>query len=315
MDVIPARLAGIIPALPATEREVMHSARAQIFPDGTATVMVADRAVFREGGWEERGPKRKPPAALFIDRAEEEYAAAEAAGRILSDGGVVLSDVRNLQRAVRRARARVRALARANSFAYFVTLTLDPAKVDRYAPEAVVRKMVVWLSNRVQRQGLQYILVPERHKDGAIHFHGFINDALRVIDSGTITRPGKKPRRARSASDRAALLAAGGHVVYNLPEWPFGFSTAIELYGEYSAAVSYVCKYIGKQTAGEMPERMGGRWYYSGGDLAEPVVHFFDIEMADALAVYGGRGYQFSVPEARTSFYVFDLPRVAELGG
>lgn len=315
MDAIPTREAGINPLVPAVDGNVYHTARAQIFPDGSATVMVADRAVFREGGWEQRGPKKaKPLAALPIDEAEAEYAAAEAAGRFLSDGDEVPSDRRNVSRAVRRARARVRTLARANKFAYFVTFTLDAAKVDRYDPDAVIRKMVVWLSNRVQRQGLCYILVPERHKDGAIHFHGFINNVLNIVDSGTITRPGGKPRRPRSAADRAAMLAAGGHVVYNVIDWPFGFSTAIELYGEYTAAVSYVCKYIGKQTEGEMPQRIGGRWYYSGGDLAEPMTHYFDLDLSEAWSTYGDAAYAFTVPEARASFISFELPRVAAPG-
>ena len=314
MDVIPTREAGINPLLPAVDRNIYHTARAQIFPDGSASVLVADRAVFREGGWEQRGPKRVKPLALLIDQAEAEYAEAEREGRYLSDGDEVPSDRRNVSRAVRRARARVRTLARANSFNYFVTFTLDPAKVDRYDPDAVIRKLVVWLSNRVQRQGLRYILVPERHKDGAIHFHGFINNVLNIVDSGTITRPGGKPRRPRSAADRAAMLAAGGHVVYNVPEWPYGFTTAIELYGEYTAAVSYVCKYIGKQTEGEMPERIGGRWYYSGGELAEPQVHYFDLDLAGAWSMYGADAYAFTVPEAKASFLSFELPRVAAPG-
>jgi hypothetical protein len=276
--------------------------------------LVADRAVFREAGWEERGPKRRKPLALLIDQMEAEYAEAEAAGRYLSDGDEVPSDRKNITRAVRRARARVRTLAMANSFDYFVTLTLDAAKVDRYDPDAIIRKMVVWLSNRVQRQGLRYILVPERHKDGAIHFHGFFNNVLNIVDSGTITRPGGKPRRPRSAADRAAMMAAGGHIVYNVTDWPFGFSTAIELYGEYTAAVSYVCKYIGKQTEGEMPERIGGRWYYSGGELAEPQTHYFDMDISAAMSIYGDSGYTFAVPEARATFLSLYLPRVAAPG-
>ena len=314
MDVIPTRETGINPLVPAIDGNVYHTARAQIFPDGSATILVADRAVFRAAGWEERGPKRRKPLALLIDQMEAEYAEAEAAGRYLSDGDEVPSDRKNVTRAVRRARARVRTLAMANSFDYFVTLTLDAAKVDRYDPDAIIRKMVVWLSNRVQRQGLRYILVPERHKDGAIHFHGFFNNVLNIVDSGTITRPGGKPRRPRSAADRAAMMAAGGHVVYNVTDWPFGFSTAIELYGEYTAAVSYVCKYIGKQTEGEMPERIGGRWYYSGGELAEPQTHYFDMDISAAMSIYGASGYTFAVPEARATFFSLYLPRVAAPG-
>ena len=98
----------------------------------------------------------------------------------------------------------------------------------------------------VRRHGLRYILVPERHKDGAFHFPGFFaGEGLKAVDSGK-------------------LIA--GRPVYNLPQWTLGFTTAQALYGEYSAAVGYCCKYIGKQDG----ERPLGRWYYSGGALQEP---------------------------------------------
>ena len=92
---------------------------------------------------------------------------------------------------MRRARAKVRRLALSNDFRWFVTLTLDPQKVDRYDPAAVVRKLNQWCSNQVKRKGLCYILVPERHKDGALHFHGFFNDALEAVDSGHKSKDGR----------------------------------------------------------------------------------------------------------------------------
>ena len=56
-------------------------------------------------------------------------------------------------------------------------------------------------------------------------------------------------------------------------DWKLGFSTAIELYGEYRSAVGYVCKYISKAQ-----EKIGGRWYYSGGQLDKPSVSLTDID-------------------------------------
>lgn len=131
------------------------------------------------------------------------------------------------ERSMRRARAKVRRLALANSFRWFVTLTLDPQKVDRYDPAAVVRKLNQWCSNQVKRRGLRYILVPERHKDGALHFHGFFSDSLEAVPSGHTDKQ--------------------GHEIFNLPGWNLGFTAAIEVYGDYAGAVAYVCKYIGKQ--------------------------------------------------------------------
>ena len=107
----------------------------------------------------------------------------------------------------------------------------------------------------VRRHGLRYILVPELHKDGAIHFHGFmVGEGLIAKDSG---------------------IEWDGRPVYNLPQWTYGFSTAQRLYGDYHAAVTYCCKYIGKQDG----QRPLGRWYYSGGALQEP------------RKIYGDRDY------------------------
>jgi hypothetical protein len=193
---------------------------------------------------------------------------------------------------MRRARAKVRRIALSNDFKYFVTLTLDPSKVDSHDGAAVVRKLNAWASNAVQRYGLKYILVPEYHKKGGIHFHGFFNGALPAVDSGTIRVPwAKKPRKPRSAAERGEWLAAGGQIVYNLPGWALGFTTAMELYGDYPAAVAYVCKYIGKD--GTKP---AGRWYYSGGQLAEPQTEYFEMAPAELVAEYGEKAVVFYPP-------------------
>lgn len=281
------------PGLCCGDRDVLHNLRVQKWADGSATLTICDRAVFRSPGWEVDGPKGRRPPPLAIDRAEDSMADAEKAGRILSDGGIPPEDLENARRAVRRARAKVAGLARANTFSYFVTLTLSPEKVDRYDDKAVLRKLDNWLHNAAKRYGLAYVLVPERHKDGAVHFHGFINDALRTVDGGTvIPAGGGRPRRPRSDADRRRLLDAGGHVVYNLPQWGVGFSTAIRLYGEYSSAVGYVCKYIGKElSGGGMPEKIGGRWYYSGGPLVRPSPELADEDYTQFVDNFPGWGF------------------------
>lgn len=186
----------------------------------------------------------------------------------------------NRDRARRRARTAVRDLALSNHFEWFVTLTLDPRKIDRYDPAAVVRKAGQWLSNAVRRRGLRYVLVPEHHKDGAIHFHGFMSGDLDVTPSG------RKDK--------------GGHDVYNIGAWPFGFSTAIRPYGEHAAAVAYCCKYIAKQD-----DKIGGRWYYSGGDLLRPIVEEVGVDTAD-LDDLGA--YQFKPKGTNWPVWILELP-------
>ena len=239
---------------PAERSDIYHNVKVKHFPDGSKTVLAASAPVFRESGWEERAPRQK---------------AARGAGTGAGD---------TTERARRRARAAVRDLARCNPMTHFITLTFDPHKVaSRYDPAEVVRKTCQWADNQAKRRGVKYILIPEHHKDGAIHFHGFCSAGLPMVDSGH--------------KDTA------GHKVWNVSGWSYGFSTAIELYGDYAAAVSYVCKYIGKQA-----DKIGGRWYYSGGGLQRPEVTLHNMDWNDA------EGYEFAVPAAGARF------RMAEIG-
>lgn len=259
-----------------TKGEISHNAKIKIYPDGAQRVLCASAPCFIEKGWENADWKPKKRKRSKKDGSENEDA--------------------NRERAARRARAEVRDIALCTPFTQFVTLTLSADSVDRYDMAAITRKLNTWLSNQVQRRGLAYVLVPERHRDGAIHFHGLFNDALERSDSGTIIRAeGGKPRKPRSKAQRAQWLADGGRVVWNLPGWTMGFTTALDLVGEYRNAVGYVCKYIGKQ--GDKP---GGRWYYSGGALGRPDVILADLDYRALQAEPGA--YEFEVPEAGKSF-------------
>lgn len=244
--------------------DITHNVRIKMYPDGTQDVLVASRAIFREPGWEEERPKVKTASGKGSGEADD--------------------------RARRRARSMVRDYCMANTdLRYFVTLTIAPDKLDRYDINAIMSKANRWLDNRVRRNGLKYVLVPELHKDGAVHFHGLINEALPLVDSGTLTGGElKRPRKPRSKAEKSALLASGSTVVYNLPDWSYGFTTVMELYGERSKAVSYVCKYVSKTT-----DKIGGRWYYSGGKLRKPDVIYDDADFDD---VGDGDSGRFVIP-------------------
>lgn len=275
--------------------ELCHNARIKRYPDGSAELLIGSRPfgggnISRLPAYLEDGEPRFLRFESGEERAEREYRELERDAIGLGEdvysleGNAAACHAASVRRSVRRARKAVRDIARSNDWAYFVTLTLDPERVDRYDFAAIWKHLRHWLGNCVRRKGLAYLLVPEHHKDGAIHFHGFFNDALEAVDSGTMSVPGRKaPVRVRSEAQRAAFERMGGHTVYNLPDWGWGFSTAIQLYGERDSAISYVCKYIGKEMGGPdaVPEKIGGRWYYSGGALERPTVEWFDVDLRD----------------------------------
>lgn len=267
--------------------EIRHNQRIKEYPQGFVEVLTASKPIFREPGYEPAGKwasePRQRPETPPADKPEGRKAA-------------------NVERAVRRAKQNLRDLALCNGMRYFVTLTLDQTVIDRHDMAAITRKLNAWCSNMVQRNGLAYILVPERHKDGAVHFHGFVNDAVEVVDSGTISlQGGGKPRKPRSKAQREEWLANGGHIVYNLPDWPMGFTTAIELYGDPVAAVGYCCKYIGKQMSADgSQEKIGGRWFYHGGCHNKPDVRYADVDF-DSMALMDD-AYAWEVPAAGAIF-------------
>ena len=162
----------------------------------------------------------------------------------------------SLRRSIRRARLNVFDLAICNKFDLFSTLTFAPENVDRESYAETYRLLKIWLSNRVQRKGLKYIAVPEYHPTSktAIHFHMLSNsDPVDLVDSGHWAHHEK---------------------VYNIPSWQAGFSTAQYIKGENAVDFTskYICKYMSKSNG----NKVGGRFYLSGGDLVRPTYIYAD---------------------------------------
>lgn len=147
----------------------------------------------------------------------------------------------------------------------FVTLTFSPAACDRYSWTEIIHRLNIWLDNRVRRDGLKYVLVPEYHKDGAIHFHGLFTDTLPRSWSG---------------------LYHNRRKVYNLDSWKYGFTTAKIVRGNREAVVKYIYKYMSKAAAKDCngnwePRKIGGRYYLHGGDLRSPIYEYVRVNYAD----------------------------------
>ena len=143
----------------------------------------------------------------------------------------------------------------------FVTFTVDPNQADRQSYDQICAKLSVWLSNRVQRRRLKYILVPEYHKDGvSIHFHGITNrEGLDLVYSGH-KRKGQK--------------------VYNVADLPLGYSTAIRITGEN--ATQKVSKYIWKYITKQKGQKIGGRFFLHGGPMEVPRYEYKSVSFEEA---------------------------------
>lgn len=171
----------------------------------------------------------------------------------------------NIRRSFRRAQSRCFDLIMSNpQLDAFVTLTFSPENVDRYDYGQIIKKLNIWLDNRVRRHGLCYILVPELHQDGAIHFHGFMPfKTLNTTYSGVMHNRKK---------------------VYNITDFGFGYNTAKRITGKDSSVKTskYIWKYMEKsywECNGDYEKlKIGGRYFLHGGDLKEPKLFYVDYD-------------------------------------
>lgn len=267
------------------ENEIGKTCRIKLYPDGSCEVMAAEKPVFHPDGWENQKKR-------------------------LSDKWDSDTSPEGLERSRRRAISKIKDYALCSDFEWFVTLTLNKEKIDRYSYDDAVKKLGIYCSNRVQRHGLRYVIVTEKHQDGALHFHGFFGGLPfgDFIPSGTYTGgPVRgKPKRPRTASELARWIEGGAHEVYNLKSWKLGFTTAVLLDRDYRAAITYVSKYIRKT-----PQKVGGRWYLSGGALKLPEVQLMDIPITAVQTMPDA--YTFEAPGCGYSIWRGPAEVAAEL--
>lgn len=228
----------------APEYAICHNARVQHFPlCGLKKVTVCSRTIFKEKGWELADGSDQIPSKQEM---EEDHAVADERDR--SDNE-------------RRARQYVLHMAMLNTFSHFITWTLNRKKIDRYDSSEVSKKLKVFLKNAVARYGLKYIILPEFHKDGAIHMHGLISGSMKMEDS------------------HHHLL--DGRMIYNMPQWKYGWTTAIETQGDMKQIARYITKYITKSGG-----RIFGNYYYAGGEglIRRPEEELFDVDFEETAA-------------------------------
>lgn len=134
-----------------------------------------------------------------------------------------------------------------NDFDLFCTFTFDPKRFNSRNISACKRYMNNWTHNCKSRHSnlLQYLIIPEKHKSGAIHFHALIKNY-----NGRLRYSGHKQ---------------GGRAIYNIPGWSFGFSTAVKI-DNIDAVSRYISKYISK----DMILLPGSKRYFCSQGLIRP---------------------------------------------
>ncbi len=248
----------------ASSDAIHHRARAKYIPqkDGSMKLVSVQHFTqprFCEKGWETSDWERD---ALPI--APEE--APEDAPQVPAE-----PDQANIERASRRAKLNAFDTILCNhDLDTFATFTYRPDnELDKASYEGCYDILKPWLSNRVQRRGLKYVIVPERHKSGDIHFHGIMNSAALRMEQAISPKTGK-------------FLTRNGLPIYNLTDWKAGFSTA-QIIGtgevDREKVAKYIFKYMGKQCG----SRIGGRYALIGGANVVKPVYAYGDSIADFI--------------------------------
>lgn len=238
------------------QNEIRRNAKIKILPNNRYKITCFKHKAFREKGFEEV----KSDFIELQDNTKEEYQG------FVSDKRPERSD------SLKRTKDKIFEIALSNTWKYMITFTLDAEKVDRYEPKEVKRAVCNWLYNQSKRKKLSYLVVPELHKDGAIHFHGLTNEALQTTFSETFLIKGVKMKPIKEITLRRKGYKPSDECVqkvYNVTNFPYGFTTAVELDENCEGVARYMTKYITKDL-----QKIFGNYYFCGGDVKRELPYF-----------------------------------------
>lgn len=151
---------------------------------------------------------------------------------------------------ISRAKNMIFEYANCNDFEYFITLSLDQKKYDRYDLAKFIKDLGRFIRNTRQyyNSDIQYILIPEQHKDGAWHMHGLIKgitkDHLQINNNGYLDWV--------KYSDK------------------FGFCS-IDPIKSKIAVSKYILKYVRKALAVELEREKEKKLYYNSRGLKRAI--------------------------------------------
>lgn len=180
---------------------------------------------------------------------------------------------------IRRAKNEIESIALCNEWDWFVTLTIDKSHRDRGNLEEIHRTLSAWLRKQRSRVGeLEFLLVPELHKDGkGWHLHGLIKGLPR--EALTQYKPAKGlPKYIRDA-------AKEGRELYHWEAYDnaYGYNVFEPLRSSIAAG-RYMVKYAGKGLE-ETQVEVGKHLYWCSRGLKRPdLLTDLEADLNDILA-------------------------------
>ena len=195
-------------------------------------------------------------------------------------------EAESIRTSVSRSVRAVRELAACNPWQFFITITLSPSNwKNRYTPDGL-QDVIKAMAKRWRRKrkngsaycpGFKYLIIPEMHKDGAIHLHGFVSS---MPTSECVPYTMADVNSSKKLPKKICDKVRAGEAVYHSPTWEklFGYNT-FEPISNLDKASSYVVKYVSKEI-GTTPFKTR-YWLSRGLARAERLATYYFPERGD----------------------------------
>lgn len=162
-----------------------------------------------------------------------------------------------LDSSLSRTKSTIFEYAMCNPWDYFITLTLDPKKYDRFNLSVYIKDLGQFIRDYRKKHNIQisYLILPEEHEDGAWHVHGLIK-GLPLHHLTLFTLNDKLPYKVLDSIKQ-------GQQIYNWASYAekFGYCT-LSLIKDNERIASYITKYISKDLHSRKGE-INAKLFYS----------------------------------------------------
>lgn len=161
-----------------------------------------------------------------------------------------------------RAKNKIFEYALCNDFDYFVTFTLSKDKKDRYDLPGFIKDLGQFIRNlrRLKNYDIQYLLIPESHKDGAWHMHGLLK-GVPIQELTLFTLEDNIPYRLLEMLKKGRKIYSWGGYADK-----FGFCTLEPIISKIKVS-KYITKYISKTLKADLNREKDKKLYYTSKGL------------------------------------------------
>lgn len=178
---------------------------------------------------------------------------------------------KKLLESIARSRSKVQEYALCNDWQYFVTFTIDGKKYDRFDLKKYKKDFSQFINNfnRGRQQKVKYVIIPEKHENGAWHMHAiFMGLSAADLKEYTYEYPWPKtavhsegaiPNYIREKIDT-------GNPIYYWEEYEkrFGYNV-FDVVQDKNKVSSYILKYFTKNLSKSIKDLNSNLYYPSHG--------------------------------------------------